>query len=39
VQAKLGKKPGLLPRLLWTLYDTFPFKKDYMIMKVSKEAR
>jgi len=39
VQAKLGRKPGLLPRLLWTLYDTFPFKKDYMIMKVSKGGR
>jgi len=39
VQAKLGRKPGLLPRLLWTLYDTFPFKKDYMIMMVRKGPR
>ncbi len=39
VQAKLGKAPGMLPRLLWTIYDTFPFKKDYMIMKVRKGKR
>ncbi|MFQ5480758.1 MAG: class I SAM-dependent methyltransferase [Thermodesulfobacteriota bacterium] len=39
VQAKLGRSPGPVPRLLWSLYDIFPFKKDYMIMKVSKEIR
>jgi len=39
VQAKLGRTPGLLPRLLWGIYDLFPFKKDYMIMKVSKKVR
>jgi len=39
VQAKLGRRPGFIPRLLWTIYDKFPFKKDYMIMKVRKEAK
>ncbi len=39
VQAKLGRTPGTMARLLWSLYDIFPFKKDYMIMKVSKEVR
>ncbi|MFQ5427458.1 MAG: class I SAM-dependent methyltransferase [Thermodesulfobacteriota bacterium] len=39
VQAKLGRRPGTMARLLWGLYDIFPFKKDYMIMKVRKEAR
>ncbi len=38
VQAKLGRRPGLIPRVLWTLYDLFPFKKDYMIAKVRKKA-
>ncbi len=38
VQAKLGRRPSLVPRLLWTLYDIFPFKKDYMIAKIGKKA-
>ncbi len=39
VQAKLGRSPGAIPKLLWTLYDIFPFKKDYMIMKIRKGGR
>jgi len=39
VQAKLGRSPGTIPKLLWTLYDIFPFKKDYMIMKIKKGGR
>jgi len=38
VQAKLGRRPGAIPRLLWGLYDMFPFKKDYMIAKVRKKV-
>ncbi len=38
VQAKLGRRPGLVPRLLWGLYDLFPFKKDYMIARLRKKA-
>lgn len=30
-QKKLGQKVGVLPRLAWSLYSLFPFKKDYMI--------
>ncbi len=39
VQAKLGRRPGTIPRLLWTLYDLIPFKKDYMIAKIGKKIR
>jgi len=39
VQAKLRRSPGVLPRLLWSIYDLIPFKKDYMIAKVRKRVR
>ncbi len=38
VQVKLNRSPGFLPRLLWSVYDLIPFKKDYMIAKIQKRA-
>jgi SAM-dependent methyltransferase len=38
VQAKLGRKPGLVPILLWLLYYIYPFNKDYMIARLRKKA-
>lgn len=37
VQKKLGRRVGIGVRFLWVCYDRIPCKKDFMIIKITKE--
>jgi len=38
LQEAEGRKVGFVPRLLWWLYDTLSPKKEYMVVKVARDA-
>lgn len=37
VQKKLGRRVGLISQFLWVCYDCIPCKKDFMIVRITKE--